>query len=277
MTSKLQVLALGLLASAHLGCSATGRAKAQTTLAEVLISDEQEEQLGRQVREQLAKDGVKYLDDAQVLAYVQSLGNRLFPHAARDRRGVNWRIDVIDDPKTVNAFATPGGYLYVYTGLLIAADTEAEIAGVLGHEVGHVVGRHSARQLVSAYGLQSVLSLALGQNPSLLKKVAGNLAAQGLLLAYSRVEESEADETGARYSALASYDPRGLVTFFGKLRAKEGKVPGALTLLSSHPATADRIKHIEAYIAANKLGGSDLGADRLAPIKQRLAARSAAR
>ena len=73
----------------------------------------------------------------------------------RDRPEVNWQINVIDDSKTVNAFATPGGYLYVYSGLIMAADNEAELAGVMAHETGHVVARHSARQMVDAYGLSA--------------------------------------------------------------------------------------------------------------------------
>lgn len=274
MLRKLILIAIVVLAPTLASCTASRRASAETQLASMLISDEQEEKLGLQVRDQLAKEGVKYVDDAQVTQYVQGVANKLFVPAERDRRGVRWRLYVIDDAKTVNAFATPGGHLYVYSGLLLAADNEAEVAGVLAHEVGHVVHRHSARQMVNAYGLQAVLSLALGQNPSLLKQIGAGVAGKGLMLAHSRGDEEEADEAGARYSAIAGYDPRGLVTFFSKLRAKEGKVPAALTLLSDHPATADRIQHVEAFIAANRLSGRDLGAERLAPVKQRLAARA---
>jgi beta-barrel assembly-enhancing protease len=261
-----------LAVTAGTGCASTSNAriKAETALASALISDADEEKLGMQVKQELEKKGVKYVQDGEVVAYVQGVANRLLPHASRERKGVRWRIHVIDDAKTVNAFATPGGFLYVYTGLILNADNEAELAGVLAHEAGHVVARHSARKLVNAYGLQSVLGLAMGKNPGMLSQVAGAVLGQGVLLAHGRGEEIEADEAGARYTAKANYDPKGLATFFQKLKAKEGKTPAALTWLSTHPATSDRITNINEYIAKNNLRGSDLGADRIAAIKQRL-------
>src|SRR5689334_1885744 len=125
-------------------CLVLSCARAETAVADVLISDEQEAQLGQQFHDELAKENVKYLNDAVVTGYVQGIVNKLEPQA-RQERNVALKLFVIDDPKTVNAFATPGGYLYVYTGLLLAADNEAEVAGVMGHEIGHVIGRHIAR------------------------------------------------------------------------------------------------------------------------------------
>jgi predicted Zn-dependent protease len=103
-----------------------------------------------------------------------------------------------------------------------------------------------------------------------LQQLAGGIAAKGTMLANSRSDETEADEYGARYASRAGYDPHGLVTFFEKLLQKQGSEPKVLSWLSDHPATADRIEHINALIAENHLTGSDLGAERLAPIKQRL-------
>src|SRR6185503_4830008 len=150
------------------------RIATETAIAEALISDQQEAQLGLQVKSQLEKEGIRYLQDAVVKDYVTNIFRRIMPFAEKDRPGVHWNLYVIDDMKTVNAFATPGGNLYVYTGLLNAADNEAEVAGVLAHEAGHVVARHSARQLVNAYGLQTVAQLALGQNPGLMQQVAAS-------------------------------------------------------------------------------------------------------
>jgi predicted Zn-dependent protease len=252
-------------------CSSRQRIGLETAAAKALVSDEQEQQLGLQVKSELEqKQHVKYLPDPVVNSYVQSVIDRILPFAKNDRPNQKWELHVIDDLKTVNAFATPGGYIYVYSGLLVEAGNEAELAGVLAHECGHVVARHIARQMVNTYGLQAVLSLALGKNPSLLQQLAGGIAAKGTMLANSRSDETEADEYGARYASRAGYDPRGLVTFFEKLLQKQGSEPKVLSWLSDHPATADRIEHINALIAENHLTGSDLGAERLAPIKQRL-------
>ena len=243
--------------SLAMACSHSQRAKAETAVAKVLISDEQENQLGLQVRQELEQQQkVKYLDDPQVVAFVKGMTDRILPLAEKDRPGVKWDVKVIDDPKTVNAFATPGGYLYVYSGLLLAAENEAELAGVLSHEAGHVVARHSARQMVDAFGLQAVAGLALGKNPSVLSQVVAGAGGKGLMLANSREDETEADEYGARYASSAGYDPKGLITFFDKLRKMEGSTPGFAKFLSDHPATPDRIAHLEKYIADNHLSGS---------------------
>ena len=205
--------------------------------------------------------------------YVAGVAERVLVFARKERPGITWTVRVIDEPKTINAFATPGGYLYVYTGLLLLAENEAELAGVMGHESGHVVARHSARNMIDSYGLQAVAALALGKNPGLLAELAATVAAGGALLAHSRTDEDEADEFGARYASMASYDPHGLVTFFDRLRAKVGDTSGITTWLSDHPSTADRIGHINAFIIDRELYGKDLGLTRFNPIQQRIAAR----
>jgi len=271
--TRLIVWALFLAAVAGLGCSAQQRRGLETSAAKAVISDEQEQQLGLQVKNELEQQHhVKYITDPAINSYVQSVVDRILPFAKKDRPDQKWELHVIDDLKTVNAFATPGGYIYVYSGILTEADNEAELAGVLSHESGHVVARHSARQMVDEYGLDAIVALAIGQNPGLLTAVASGIAAKGAMLANSRADETEADEYGARYSSMAGYDPHGLVTFFQKLLAKQGSESKVLTFLSDHPATADRIDHVNKFIAENHLTGSDLGAERLAPIKQRLGA-----
>lgn len=170
------------------------------------------------------------------------VADKVIAFGKKERPEVQWQVNVIDDPKTVNAFATPGGYLYVYSGLILAADNEAELAGVMAHETGRVVARHSARQMVDAYGLQAISALVLGKNPGLLASLASGVGQKGFMLANSRSDETEADEYGARYAAAAGYDPHGLVTFFDKLRKREGSSPRILAILSDHPATPDRIR-----------------------------------
>jgi len=255
-----------------LSCSVAVVACATTGIAKALVSDDQEAQLGAQVKQELDKQGTKYVTDPEIVNYVKGVAQKIFVSADKDRPGVKWQVHVIDDPKQVNAFATPGGYLYVYTGLLMAADNEAELAGVWGHESGHVVARHSAQQMVNQMGMETVIQIALGQNPNQLAQVASTFAEKGALLAYSREDETQADEYGARYASQAGYDPHGLITFFQKLEKMEGQQPAFAKYLSDHPATPDRITHLQQYIADNHLTGSELGADRLQPVKQKLGA-----
>ena len=266
------LLALTLAATGGLAaCTAAQRRTASTAAADALISDQQEAQLGAQVKQELEqKQKIKYVQDAEVVRYVNEVSTKVLRPANKARPGIPWKIHVIDDPKQVNAFATPGGYLYVYSGLILAADNEAELAGVMAHEAGHVVGRHSARQMVNAYGLEAVLGMALGKNAGGLGQVAAGLAGNGAMLANSRGMETEADEYGAQFTSAANYDPRGLVSFFQKLQAQEGKTPGVLKWLSTHPTSADRVAYLNQYLARNNLRGSELGADRLQAIKRRL-------
>ncbi|NOK02964.1 MULTISPECIES: M48 family metallopeptidase [Myxococcus] len=259
-------LALGL----STGCTKQ-RISAEKAVARTLISDEQEEQLGKQVKAELeTKEKIKYVQNAAVVDYVRGISASILNQASKDRPGVKWKINVIDDPKTVNAFATPGGYLYVYTGLILAADTEAELAGVMAHEAGHVVGRHSARAMVSQMGLQAITQAALGQNPGTVAQIAASLVSGGTLLAHGRGEEIEADEYGARYASGAGYDPRGLITFFEKLQKEQGDTPALMKWLSTHPTNRDRIANIQKIISQKNLRGSNNGPGGLPAIKQAL-------
>jgi predicted Zn-dependent protease len=254
------------------GCATSTTRRLETDVAEVLVSPDQENQIGLQLKTELeTKEGVVYLRDPTVVEYIRGVANNVIQFGKRDRPDVNWQVFVIDDSKTVNAFATPGGYLYVYRGLLEAAHNEAELAAVMAHETGHVVARHAARNMVAAYGVDAVAALAGGNNPGLLTQLGTTIAGQGLLLSHSRADETEADEYGARYAAAAGYDPRAFAAFFERLQRSEGRTPAALTYLSDHPATGDRIVHINEFIAARHLVGANLGADPYARMRKRLA------
>lgn len=261
-------LVLAALIGGLSSCTRKQYAANEKAVAAALISDEQEGAIGLALKEELSKEGIVYLDDPDVQAYLDGMGRKIFPLADRDRDGVKWHTHVVSDDEVVNAFATPGGHLYVYTGLLLAADDEAEVAGVLSHEAGHVVARHSARAMVDMYGLQMLGALALGENPGLLKQLAANIAATGLLLAHSRESEHEADVFGVKYAAKAGYDPRGISRFFKKLQAKQGKTPAAMVWLSTHPATQQRIENVEEMIHEKKLTGGQRHESRHAAIKQ---------
>jgi predicted Zn-dependent protease len=263
-----------ILPLALLGSCATGTGRTvETTLANALVSTEQENEIGVQVKAELEqKQGVRYLNDPAVVDYVRGVAALMIAQGKKARPDVQWQVNVIDDPKTVNAFATPGGFLYVYSGLLAAAKNEAELAGVMGHETGHVVARHAARNLVTAYGLEAAVALAGGQNPGLLRQLATSIAANGLFLAHSRADETEADEIGVRFLSAAGYDPKGIITFFGTLAAQQGQTPGIMKYFSTHPAPEDRITHLQQYIAQNNLGGSAVNEAQFRAIKSRIAA-----
>lgn len=269
--STLQTAAL-VLAAGLAACSTAQRRSTEKKLADVLVPREQEPQLGLQVKQELEqKQKIEYVQDPQINAYVKGITDKVLAFAKKDRPDVTWTVRVINDPKTVNAFATPGGYLYVYSGLLMAADDSAEVAGVLGHEAGHVVARHSARQMVDAFGLETVASIAAGKNPGAASQLAAALAGKGAMLSFSRADETEADEYGARYASAAGYDPHGIATFFEKLTRSEGKQPGWAAMLSDHPATPERIQHVSQYIAEHHLTGKGgTGGTEIAAVKARL-------
>jgi predicted Zn-dependent protease len=261
------------LASVLVAACATSTTRSlETDVATALVSPDQENQIGLQLKNDLdTKEGVVYLRDPTVVEYVRGVANNVIQFGRRDRPEVTWQVFVIDDSNTVNAFATPGGYLYVYRGLLEAAQNEAELAAVMAHETGHVVAHHAARNMVAAYGVDAVASLAGGNNPGLLTQLTTTIAGQGLLLSHSRADETEADEYGARYASMAGYDPRAFAAFFTRLQQSEGRSPAVLTYLSDHPATGDRIVHIDQFIAAQQLRGTNLGAEPYARMRRRLA------
>ena len=171
-------LMAAMMAGAWLASCATSTTRqVEGDVAKVLVSSDQENQLGLQLKTDMdTKQGVVYMTDPEVVGYVRAVADKVITLGKRDRPDVSWQVYVIDDRKTVNAFATPGGYLYVYRGLLEMAQNEAELAGVMAHETGHVVARHAARSLVAAYGLDAVVSMATGGNPGLISQLAAGIA-----------------------------------------------------------------------------------------------------
>lgn len=257
------------------GCSTAQRARVETALATSLISDEQSNQIGEQVHADLRKNGVRYVDDPVVRGYVEQIGARIFSLAREDRPGVAYHVHLIEDPRSVNAFAAPGGHIFVYSGLLLAADNEAEVAAVMSHEAGHVVARHVERAMVNAYGLQALTEAAIGRDPAPAQEIAAAIAGTGLMRAHSRGEETEADEYGVRYASRLGYDPRAMITFLAKLQSG-GSQPGVPKWLSTHPLTSDRMAHLKGYIETNRLSGSELGASRHREIRSQLASAAGA-
>jgi predicted Zn-dependent protease len=232
------------------GCS-TNPATGKQQLA--LISEQQEIAMGQESDQQVVQQLGLYPDD-QLQAYVARLGKRLA--ADSERPDLPWTFRVVDDP-VVNAFALPGGHIFVTRGLLSHLTTEAELVAVLGHEIGHVTARHSVEQMSKAQLAQVGLIAGAIFQPEL-ANAYGGLAQQGmqlLFLKYSRDDERQADDLGLRYLLREKYDPRQMSDVFETLRrvsAREpnGRVPN---WLSTHPAPEDRIQRIDAQVA--KLGG----------------------
>ncbi|HJQ22917.1 MAG TPA: M48 family metallopeptidase [Blastocatellia bacterium] len=200
---------------------------------------EREVKLGRQLAAEVDRTA-KFVTDPVINEYVNRIGQNIVLHS--DAK-VPFTIKVIDS-MDVNAFALPGGFLYVNSGVLLAADDEAEVAGVMAHEIGHVAARHGVEQ-ASKGVLAQYLSIPLifigGPLGAVVQNVA-NFAVPLTFLKFSRGAEAEADRLGLQYMWAAGYDPTALLSFFEKLKAKEKKEPGRLAqVFSTHPTTGDRL------------------------------------
>lgn len=235
------VLAIALGASACASIQEFTEAASYT-----LLPPEQEEQLGEQVAAEFERQ-VKLLDDPVVNEYVDELGQQVVAQAEIPA-GIDVNFHVIDDPETVNAVALPGGEIYVFSGLVQAAESEAELLGVLAHETAHVAERHIASQLVTQFGLETLTGLAMGTGEAgQVAALAADLATQSSLMTFSREAEREADAFAVQYAAAAGWDPRGYVSFFEEMAGQEG--PQVASFLSSHPAPAERVANANALIA----------------------------
>lgn len=248
MTRRLVALALfGLAACATVN---QGIDTGASAAANVLVPPESERQLGQKLAAQVDSQE-KISTDAQLQAYVDRVGKKVLASVPRkDLHEQKFTFQVIDKPGEVNAFALPGGHIYVYSGLIAAADNEAELAGVLAHEIGHETSRHGAEMLVKQLGLETVMGLALGQNPNQLAALGSQIAAQGYLAHNSQDQEREADAKGLRYLTATGYDPNALPDFFDKLNRMSGSRPDAISkFFASHPQPGERAKTARATIA----------------------------
>ncbi|GEA28462.1 beta-barrel assembly-enhancing protease [Microcystis aeruginosa NIES-4325] len=196
------------------------------------ISPQQEVALGRQINQGLLESGkIKLSKDAKINQYVQAIGQRLA--ATSDRPNLPYTFQVVRD-NSINAFATMGGFVYLHTGLIKTASNEAELASVIAHELGHIVGRHSITQLRNNALAQGLLSAA-GLDTKTWVQLGVNLAYN---LPNSRKDELEADRLGLNNLAEAGYAATAMISFMGKLAQQGGSTPA---ILSTHPATGDRI------------------------------------
>lgn len=215
---------------------------------EWFISDEEEVAMGTDFYNQLCADTENYplLDtvgnptNKQVVDYVDSIGRYLATHQTSrpENEYLRYHFSVIDNDTTVNAFAVPGGYIFIYTGLLKAARNEAEIAGVLGHELGHITQRHG----VDAMGMSYVKQLIFGDDPGLIVEAVSAL----VFLKFSRENEYEADSCAVEFLIQSGYNPSGMKTFLELLAANS---EWNFEPLSTHPETSKRVDAVASLIA----------------------------
>jgi len=209
-------------------------------------SVEREVAIGRQLAAEVDR-GSKIINDPLITEYVNRIAQNLVLHS--DSK-VPFTIKVIDS-EVVNAFALPGGFLYVNRGLLEAAENEAEVAGVIAHEIAHVAARHGVEQASKGelFNYASIPLIFLGGIGGYAIRQAVGLAVPLTFLKFSRGAEKEADRLGAQYMWASGYDPNALITFFEKLQAKDRKKPGTLSkVFSTHPMTGDRITEVRELI-----------------------------
>jgi beta-barrel assembly-enhancing protease len=221
------------------------------------VSTQQEVQLGQQYSAQVDSQ-LPILHDAALERYINLLGDSI-AHVT-SRADLDWHFSIVNTD-VVNAFALPGGFIYVNRGIIERADKMDELAGVMAHEIGHVVKRHSVKQMQQAQGANVGLTLSC-----ILTNVCESQAAQEAInvggtivfAKFSRQDEMEADEEGFSYLVKAGINPQGMVSFFQKLLDQEGEgSAGVAAWFSDHPLTQDRIRDIQNLV--NQLPPEKLG------------------
>lgn len=208
----------------------------------ILVSDAEMAQMGAQAFDQL-KEETPPTGNSRVSSYVNCVADALIPHV---EGSYSWEVRVFEDD-SVNAFALPGGKIGVNTGLLKAAQNQHQLAAVVGHEIAHVIARHSAarvsNQLATQLGVTAV-SAGTGVDPQLIGMGADLL----LTLPYSRADETEADILGLDYMARAGFDPRESVTLWQNMAREAGARPAAF--MSTHPAPEARMRELQSRMSA---------------------------
>jgi predicted Zn-dependent protease len=219
-----------------------------TTTACATISTQQEVQMGQQYAAQINQQ-LPIIEDAEINRYINVLGDSIA--GLSDDRNLDWHFFVVDS-KEVNAFALPGGFIYVNRGLIERAGQLDELAGVLGHEIGHVTNRHSVKLMEKQQTANVGITLGCVLTKVCESQATGalvNVAGSAVFAKFSREAETEADESGVRFVTRAGIDPRGIPTMFERLIQERGSQPSSVAAwFSTHPLEEDRIADTRAMI-----------------------------
>jgi predicted Zn-dependent protease len=235
-----------------------------------LLTLEQEIELGKKVKTEIESDPKKYpllaeAGNEQVYTYVRNITQRILNTGkVANKTKFAWEVKIINDDKTLNAFCTPGGYIYVYTGLIKFLDSEDQLAGVMGHEIAHAAQRHTGRSITKAYGIDMVLGLITGNSNNQTVQAVKQIT-EGLVgLKFSRNHEAEADENSVIYLCSTGYNAAGAAGFFRKIQGKGGTPPA---FLSTHPDPKNRVQDIENRAKAMGCQGKSTNSQEYARIK----------
>ena len=213
----------------------------------LIFSIQNDIELGEKVADQIANDPafdiLSRVDYPESYAYLESMvDNILGAEDVTYKTEFDWTVNIIRDDETLNAFATPGGQIYVYTGLIYFLDKEDDLAGVIGHEIAHSDQRHGSKQLQRQNGIAFLLSIITGGEASDLEQLVGQIAGTGAILAFSRDAEAEADDFSVQYLADTDYACNGAAAFFQKLL--DNQTQKQPEFLSTHPSPDNRVEDI---------------------------------
>jgi beta-barrel assembly-enhancing protease len=269
-TVNKNVILIALACSLALTFSCSKILDATGTVGTWLISDAEETTMGNNFYLGIVKDSVNYkpYKDTTVVNYVKNLGRSLATAQTirPENTDFHYNFDVINNDTVVNAFAMPGGHMFVYTGLILKAHNEAELAGVMYHELSHVILRHGVKSLANQYAVSALTQLVLGDS-SLIGSALDGL----LFLKYSKSNESEADSLACLLLNLDHYNPYGMTNFLQVLYNIYGDGALPFDVLSDHPLTSERIaatKRIIGRMSSPDTSAAALYASRLTPIVQ---------
>lgn len=242
-----------------------------------LFSLNDDVQLGQQLDQEIISNPQEYpiYEDANANAYISGILDQVLQSDdIRYADDFNYQIRIIDQ-EVLNAFAAPGGYIYIYTGLLKFLDNEASVAAVIAHEAAHCERRHATNRMTKHYGVSVLLGVVLGNNPNVYAEIAANLFTNLAFLHNSREDEYDSDEYSFTYLQDTQWWPGATIFFFDKIKQAQGGGSGTVLeeLLSTHPMPQDRIDAVEQMIKESNIGEasqSNLFTDRYLQFKSTL-------
>jgi predicted Zn-dependent protease len=262
--NRLKYLSLSLLTASMIGgsgCGLTGGDVLQRAAGAAIgvsaayltpISVQDEIQLGQQMIRQVATEYKEYTANPALVSYVRSIGAKVAANASR-KNELNYQFYILDSPE-INAFTIPGGSVFITTEALKYIKNEAELAAVLGHEVGHNERKHPVATIRRAMAAQGLAQGALSSGDSAIVQMIASLSLNLILNGYSRTQEKEADETGVVLASKLNYNPQALSGFLNTLLSVYGSNPSKLVqLFETHPGPQERVTNINNFIAKNHI------------------------